>query len=260
MRGRRGAGVLLVACLALAGCASGQEGAAPSTTDAVPEPPVIVFAAASLQASFDELAAAFQEANPRYRIAPIRYDGSQALAAQILDGADADVIAFASEPSLAPVREAGLVDRSTVFASNTLRIAVAPGNPKGIATLEDLAAPGLGVVLCAPAVPCGAASQSLLADAGVAVHPVTEETNVAAVLRRVADGEADAGLVYATDVHDARGTVDQVVPANADRAVNRYPLAVARHASSPEGAGAFAAFVLSDAGQRILDEHGFGRP
>ncbi|WP_141898530.1 molybdate ABC transporter substrate-binding protein [Paramicrobacterium agarici] len=257
---RRVAAVLSAAAataLLLAGCANTTT---PEEDSATASSPLIIFAAASLQGSFDELAEEFETQHPEFAIAPIVYDGSQALATQIVDGADVDVVAFANEPSLAPVTDAGVVGESTIFATNTLQIAVAPGNPKGIDDLDDLADNDLAVVLCAPEVPCGMASHTLLDDAGVVVTPVSEETNVTSVVTRVTNGEADAGLVYATDVAAAGDDLEGITPANADAAVNRYPIAVSRSAPAPEAARAFVDFVLSDAGQKVLAAYGFGAP
>ncbi len=246
---------LVLSTATIAGCAG--SGSEPSASVAEP---LKVFAAASLQSAFDELAEKFIERNPEQPAPTIRYDGSQALATQILDGADVDVIAFASVPSLDPLLVAGVAQDSTVFASNTLQIAVAPGNPSGVEDLDDLADPALKVVLCAEEVPCGAAANALLDAARVDVTPVSEETSVTAVASRIANGEADAGLVYATDVQDSDGALEGMTPANADAAVNRYPIAVANKALSPKSAAAFVEFVLSQEGQAILAEHGFGAP
>ncbi len=241
--------LLLLAAITLTGCgSSGDDGE------------LSVFAAASLQASFDELAEAFAAAGPDRHVAPVVYDGSQALAQQIIDGADVDVIAFASQQSLTPVVEAGKSGPGNVFAVNTLEIAVAPGNPKHITGPADLARTDVSTVLCAPEVPCGSASQTLLKDAKALVTPVSEETSVTAVLTRVRNGEADAGLVYRTDVASAGGAVDGVTPANAAVAINRYPIAVANAARLPDEARAFVTFVQSPAGQAILRKHGFGAP
>lgn len=257
-RPRPAAALLAATALLLAGCAGDAE-SVPEETSATAEP-IVIFAAASLQASFDEIAAAFEDRHPEYPVAPIVYDGSQALATQIVDGADVDVIAFASESSLDPVTEAGLAEDPDIFATNTLEIAVAPGNPKGISELADLADPALSVVLCAPEVPCGSAALTLLEDAGVEVTPVSEETNVTSVVTRVANGEADAGLVYTTDVVAADGALEGIAPGNAAAAVNRYPVVVSENAPSPEAAQAFVAFVLSEEGREILAAHGFGAP
>lgn len=219
---------------------------------------ITIFAAASLQGSFDDLAKAFTDAEPGYQVAPIVYDGSQALAKQIVEGADVDVIAFANESSLEPVTEAGLSGPGDVFATNTLQIAVAPGNPKHITTLADLAKSDITTVLCAREVPCGSASQKLLAASDVSVTPVSQETNVTSVVTRVANGEADAGLVYATDVAASDGKLEGVTPPNAVDAVNRYPIAVPEDAPAPEAAKSFRDFVLSAAGQKVLRQYGFG--
>lgn len=261
-RTRRLAATLAAAsavALALAGC-SGTAGADSTDSTAEASAPLVVFAAASLQGSFDELAEAFEKKHPDYPVDPIVYDGSQALATQIVDGASVDVIAFANEPSFTPVADADAAGDPTIFATNTLQIAVAPGNPKGIHDLDDLANKDLSVVLCAPEVPCGTASQTLLDDAGVDVTPVSEETNVTSVVTRVKNGEADAGLVYATDVAAASDGLEGVTPSNADVAVNRYPIAVGSNAASPTSAQAFVDFVLSDEGQKILETYGFGAP
>jgi len=250
--------LLLTGCSASSGSAATVSGA--SAGKASPGKPLIVFAAASLQGSFDALAKSFQKANPEYPVAPIRYDGSQALATQIVGGASVDVIAFADQQSLGPVTKAGLAGKDTSFASNTLRIAVPPGNPKGIRDLSDLTRPGLKVVICAPQVPCGTATQTLLSNAGVQLTPASEETNVTSVVTRVENGEADAGLVYATDVAASGGKLDGITPAGAGKVVNSYPIAVANKAPSPKAAHAFVSFVLSSAGQRILARFGFGKP
>ncbi|MGF6824466.1 molybdate transport system substrate-binding protein [Microbacterium sp. ZKA21] len=259
MRRLTGMGTIAAAlALLLTGCTGAL--AAPEATTGTPNEPVIVFAAASLQSAFDELADAFAADHPEFPVDAIRYDGSPALATQIIDGADVDVIAFANESSLVPVTDAGRSDEGEIFATNTLQIAVQPGNPKAIADLDDLDDPSLAVVLCAPEVPCGAAAHTLLDAADVSVTPASEETNVTSVVTRVANGEADAGLVYATDIAAAGGDLEGIVPTGADAVVNRYPIAIAEDAPSPAAAQAFVDFVLSDAGQEILAEHGFGAP
>lgn len=254
------AAAVAIMSLALTGCAASSADPSDDAASASQNEPLIIFAAASLQGAFDELAVAFTAAHPEYPEPTLQYDGSQALATQIIDGADVDVIAFASEESLVPVTAAGRADAGEIFASNTLQIAVAPGNPHGIEDLADLADPALSVVLCAPEVPCGAASATLLRNAGVEVTPVSEETNVTSVVTRVASGEADAGLVYATDVAASSGALEGITPAGADDVVNRYPLAIAADAPSPQAARDFVTFVLSAEGRQILDTFGFGAP
>jgi len=251
-------GLLLAGCSSTPSTTTSASTTSPTTT--ATSAPIVVFAAASLQSAFDELAADFEEKYPQYPVAPITYDGSQALATQIVDGADVDVIAFASTSNLEPVTEAGITDAGTVFATNTMQIAVAPGNPKKITDLADLADPDLAVVLCAVEVPCGAAAHTLLDDAGTTVKPVSEETSVSGVITRIENAEADAGLVYATDVAASAGKLEGITPSNASVAVNKYPIAVSTKAPSPEAAKAFVDYVLSDEGQALLAADGFGAP
>ncbi|MEX0153343.1 molybdate ABC transporter substrate-binding protein [Microbacterium sp. LMI1-1-1.1] len=215
---------------------------------------VEVYAAASLQRSFDEIAAAFEEDNPDVQVTAV-YDGSSTLATQIGEGAPADVFASADEKNMAKV--ADRAPDPQVFAGNTLVIVVPAGNPGAVDDLADLA--GVTTVLCAPEVPCGAASATLLSNAGVAVTPASAEQNVTAVLTKVAAGEADAGLVYATDVV-GRDDVEAIVPDGAADVVNRYPIAALADARNPDAAAAFVDFVLSARGQEILSAAGFRAP
>ncbi|MFV9426502.1 molybdate ABC transporter substrate-binding protein [Microbacterium sp. S1037] len=245
------AGVLAVAAL-LAACASPTP--QPAASGGQLGGTLEVYAAASLQRSFDEIATAFEAAHPGVTVSPV-YDGSSTLATQIGEGAPADVFASADEKNMSKV--AAQAPGPRIFAANTLVIAVPAGNPGGVETLEDLSR--VTTVLCAPEVPCGAASQTLLSNAGVTVSPASAEQNVTAVLTKVAAGEADAGLVYATDVV-GRDDVEAIVPDGADAVVNRYPIAALTDAPNPAAAAAFVAFVLSDDGQRILADAGFRAP
>ncbi|WP_228484736.1 molybdate ABC transporter substrate-binding protein [Microbacterium cremeum] len=218
-----------------------------------------IFAAASLRAAFDELATRFEQRHPSVDVLPVSYDGSATLATQLVEGAPADVFASADESTMERVVDAGLATEPRDFAANTLVIAVPRGNPGGVKTIEDLADPALTVVLCAPEVPCGAASVALLADNAVTVAPASLEQNVTAVLTKVAAGEADAGLVYATDVRGA-DAVAAVAAAGSERVVNRYPIAALEEASNPDAAAAFVAFVTSPDARAVLTELGFGAP
>jgi molybdate transport system substrate-binding protein len=240
------------AALLLTGCSGSP--AQSVTDDAVVRGTLSVYAAASLTASFDELAEAFTAEHPDVQISPV-YDGSSTLATQILEGAPADVFASADEANMAKASEV-MADPS-VFATNTLVIAVPAGNPAGVASLEDLA--DAVTVLCAPEVPCGAASASLLDAAGVTVDAASLEQNVTAVLTKVAAREADAGLVYVTDVA-GRDDVASIVPEGADEVVNRYEIAEVTDAANPGAAAAFVDFVLSAEGRAILEGYGFGAP
>ncbi|MGO3152376.1 MAG: molybdate ABC transporter substrate-binding protein [Galactobacter sp.] len=255
---RLGAATAILAAGALALTACG--GSDDAKDDAKGTTSITIFAAASLQGPLDDVAKDFEKSNSDFTVKPITYDGSQALATQAIDGADVDVLAFASEASLEPVTEAGLTDKGQIFATNTLELAVAPGNPKGLATWDDLTEKGVSVVVCAAEVPCGQATEKLTADAGVTLKPVSQETNVTSVVNRVAGGEADAGLVYATDVTAAGDKLEGVELPNADKAVNRYPVAVSADAENSEGGKAFVDYLLSDAGQKTLHDAGFGKP
>ncbi|MFJ4223836.1 molybdate ABC transporter substrate-binding protein [Microbacterium sp. NPDC089695] len=254
----RSAAVLVLAALALTGCSSPAAEPAPDETAATEASTLsgdlTVYAAASLQGAFDEIGAAFTEENPDVRFSGV-YDGSSTLVTQLQEGAPGDVFASADEKNMDKL--ADLAIDPTLFASNTLVIAVPAGNPGGVETLADLA--DVTTVLCAPEVPCGAASATLLSHAGLTVEAASLEQNVTAVLTKVAAGEADAGLVYATDVI-GRDDVEVIVPDGADDVVNHYPIAALDGAPNSDAAEAFVAFVLSDAGQKILADYGFGAP
>lgn len=246
--------VLLAAGALLAGCAAPAASSAPSASAVGLSGTVEVYAAASLQRSFDEVASAFETAHPGVTVSAV-YDGSSTLATQIGEGAPADVFASADEKNMAKV--AAEAPDPRIFAGNTLVIAVPTGNPGRVESLADLAR--VTTVLCAAEVPCGAASQTLLSNAGVTVTPASAEQNVTAVLTKVAAGEADAGLVYATDVV-GRTDVESIVPEGTDAVVNRYPIAALADAPNPAAAAAFVDFVLSADGQEILADAGFRAP
>ncbi|WP_249353620.1 molybdate ABC transporter substrate-binding protein [Microbacterium sp. 2FI] len=263
--------VLFVAAslaLALTGCAAA--GSASPDEQAMPGDPtatngaelsgeLTIWAAASLGAVFEELATGFEGRHPGVEVLPISYDGSSTLATQLIEGAPADVFASADEATMQRVVDAGIAASPRLFASNTLVIAVPAGNPGTVQAIEDLGSPELTVVLCAPAVPCGAASITLLADNGVSVTPASIEQNVTAVLAKVAAGEADAGLVYVTDVRN-RDDVEAIPAAGSEDVVGHYPIAALEDAADPEIAAAFVDFVLSEPAQALLASRGFGPP
>ena len=262
----RAAAVLAALVLGLAGCGTAVDrdpgGTPAETTAAEPElsGDLTVYAAASLKAAFDELATQFEQRHPSLHVQSITYDGSSTLATQLVGGASADVFASADEATMTEV--AGTRE-ATVFATNTLEIVVAPDNPLGISSLADLAevsSSGGKVVLCATGVPCGSAARTVLDGAGLALTPVSEEQNVKAVLTKVQTGDADAGLVYRTDVLAAGGTVAGVEFAEASTAVNAYPVAVLAGARDPDVAQAFVDLLLSDRGRAILEDQGFATP
>jgi molybdate transport system substrate-binding protein len=146
------------------------------------------------------------------------------------------------------------------FATNVLEIAVPPGNPAGIKTFQDLAKPGLNLVVCAPEVPCGAAAQQVAEKAGVTLKPVSEEQSVTDVLAKVTSGEADAGLVYVTDVKGAGSDVQGIPFPESAQVVNVYPIAPVKGTDQSDLAQEFVDMVLGDTGQQILKDAGFGQP
>ncbi|GAA2034871.1 molybdate ABC transporter substrate-binding protein [Agromyces tropicus] len=262
---RAGIAAVLAAVAAVAtGCAAN-----PTTTHAADAPgspastlepgAFTVFAAASLAHAFDELGDRFERAHPEVDVV-VNPGGSAALAQQVVAGAPADVLATAAEPPMEVVVRAGLADEPAVLATNTLELAVPPGNPGGVAGLDDLARADLRIALCDPTVPCGAAAATLLDGEGITPAPDTLEPDVTAVLTKVVLGEVDAGLVYVTDVRSAGDRVEGLdVPAAAS-VVNRYPIAAVADAPHPRAAAAFVAFVTGPTGREVLAGLGFGAP
>ncbi|RZS41033.1 molybdate transport system substrate-binding protein [Herbihabitans rhizosphaerae] len=235
--------------LAVAGC--GTSGGEQART-------VTVLAAASLTEPFGAIERAFEAANPGVDV-KISYQGSSALAQQIVNGAPADVFASADTENMDKVTGAGLADGTpTVFATNRLMIVVRPGNPKRITGLADLARADVTLVLCAPKVPCGAAARR--AAGTTPLRPASEEQDVKAVLNKVRAGEADAGLVYVTDVRSAGAAVRGVDFPESAGAINRYPIAAISRAPRAGLGRAFLAMVTSPAGRAELDRFGFGAP
>lgn len=221
---------------------------------------VTVFAAASLKKPFTEIADRFKTDNPGTDV-ELSFAGSADLVSQLTQGAGADVFASADTKNMDKVAQAGLLDGNPVnFATNTLTIAVAPGNPKKITSLKDLTRPDLAVVVCAPQVPCGAATQKVEQAAAVRLTPVSEESQVTDVLNKVETGQADAGLVYVTDVLAAGDRVTGVAFPESAAAVNTYPIATLKQAKTPEVARKFIELVTGEAGQKILSADGFAKP
>jgi len=224
-----------------------------------------VHAAASLSSTFTELGEQFatERAADGERVeVDFNFAGSSDLVAQVDQGAPADVLATADEATMARVDADQLAGEPQVFAANTLTLVVPPDNPADVTGLSDLARDDLSLVVCAPEVPCGAAAVRVTEGAGIELAPVSEEHNVTDVLGKVRSGEADAGLVYVTDAvaaGDAVRTID--VPEAAD-VVNLYPIAPLAHGDDEQRtlAADFVAFVLGEAGQRVLVEAGFARP
>ena len=249
-------------CLSLVAC-GGDGGAVGMSPDGTAPPAsrdpaateLTVFAAASLTESFTELGAAYEVVHPG---ADVRFSfaGSQALVAQIGQGAPADVLATADQGSIEGV--AGELEQpAQVFAQNQLAIVTEPGNPLGIRTLADLAPASTTVVLASATVPVGKAARRAIDKAGVSVRPVSEELDVKAVLSKVRLVEADAGIVYVTDLAAAWDTVAGTPLPGVS---NAYPIGVLDKAEHDPAADAFLAFVLSPEGQAVLRTYGFLPP
>lgn len=217
-----------------------------------------VLAAASLTDAFPDVASAFEHAHPGVDV-DLTFDGSARLATQVVEGVPADVFASADEANLRTVADAGdTTGTPTVFATNRLVIAVPAGNPAGVEGLGDLQSMRR-LVLCQPQVPCGAYTAQAFARAGLPVPAAAEEASVRGVLTKVQLGEADAGLVYATDVADAPG-VEGVELGPGEQVDAAYPASVLRDAPNAAAARAFVAFLTGPEARRILRAAGFGLP
>jgi molybdate transport system substrate-binding protein len=218
-----------------------------------------VLAAASLTEPFTELADRFESGHPDAEVR-LAFDSSATLAEQVVQGAPADVLATADEPTMAVAVDAGATDGDPeVFATNRLVLVAPADNPAGIESLADLDG-DVDYVVCVASAPCGALARDLLADAAVTASPASEEVDVKAVLSKVQLDEADAGLVYASDAVAAGASVSQVEPPADGTAATSYPIARVAEASEPDLAAAWVDLVTSPAGQDALAAAGFGPP
>ncbi|MDO0931439.1 molybdate ABC transporter substrate-binding protein [Streptomyces sp. DG2A-72] len=257
-----GAGAALL--LALTACSSSSDSAADSDPSSSGSPKlsgtVTVFAAASLKESFTALGKEFEKEHPGTKVT-FSFGGSDSLAASITGGAPADVFAAASARTMAIVTDAKAADGTpSTFVRNELEIATLPGNPDKIASLKDLTKSGLKVVLCDKTVPCGAAAEKALQAGDLKLTPVSYEQDVKSALTKVELKEADAAVVYKTDVKSAGGKVEGVDFPESAEAINDYPITLLKDAPNPEAAKAFMELVKSAAGQQVLTEAGFLKP
>jgi molybdate transport system substrate-binding protein len=220
---------------------------------------VTVLAAASLTDAFGDIEADFEEANPNADV-ETSYGGSSALRDQILSGQPVDVFASASGSVMDEVVEAGANDgEPQQFVTNKLEIVVPAGNPAGVEGLEDFGDDDLLIGLCAEEVPCGDFGRQALENAGVEPAPDTNEPDVRSLLDKVSSGELDAGLVYTTDVLSAGDEVEGIEVPDDVNVVAKYPIVALAEAPNAAGAAAFVDYVLSDDGQAVLEDYGFGR-
>jgi molybdate transport system substrate-binding protein len=257
VRARVLAALVLTVTAALSNACSGNAppGASPSALNGT----ITVFAASSLNAAFTTMGADFQKLHPGTMVT-FSFAGSSGLAAQIQQGAIGDVFASADQSNMKKLVDAGLTAESpTVFARNVLEIVVGKGNPKHISSPADLARSGVVVVLCAPAVPCGRYAAQALQKAGVSVKPASQEADVKAVVSKVALGEADAGIVYVTDVRAAGAGVEGVAIPPSLNVVADYPIVVLKDSQNSALAKAFVGYALGD-GRPTLARYGFTSP
>jgi molybdate transport system substrate-binding protein len=254
MRGR----VLLVVIAVFAAACGGTAGSASTSPSSASLSGYInVFAAASLTASFNAIGIAFHKANPGVGV-NLNFAGTPTLVTQIEQGAPADVFASADTANMTKLTTDGFTSGdSKVFARNQLEIVVAPGNPKGISGLADLAKPGVIYITEGPTVPAGKYSLQALATAGVKVTPKSLETSVSGVISKIELGEADAGIVYTTDVAAAGSKVQGVQIPAADNVIATYPIVSVKGTKYPDVAAAFIDYLVSTTGQSMLATFGF---
>jgi molybdate transport system substrate-binding protein len=250
------AALLAVSAIALAACGDGDDDSGGSS-GGTSSGEIKVFAAASLTAAFTKIGEQFTAANGGTKVT-FNFAGSQALATQIQQSAPADVFASADLANMDKVKD--LVGTPQNFASNQLQIVVEKGNPKGVEGLDDLANADLKVVLAAPEVPAGKYAAEALGKAGVTVKPVSAEDNVKAVVTKVSLGEADAGIVYVTDVTAGGDKVEGVDIPEQLNVRATYPIATVKASQARDQAQAFMDLALSAEGQQVLKEHGFLPP
>jgi molybdate transport system substrate-binding protein len=251
-------GLALAACGG-SGSGSGSGSGDQSSSAQAPARTLTVSAAASLTEVYQSLGQQFQAANPGVTV-KFNFGGSDQLAQQIVQGAPADVLATASPTTMQTAVAAGKIQGDPlIYATNKLQIAVAPNNPKQIASLADLNKPGVTSVVCAPAVPCGAAATAAEKAANVTLKPASEEQDVKGVLTRVETGNADGGLVYVTDVKSAAGKVAGVdFPQSSAKGVTQsYPIGVVTGSADPQLAQSWVSFVTGPQGKAALTQAGF---
>ena len=239
------------------GAAAGAASASGSGASQKATGKVTVLAAASLQKAFEEIEKTVEKDNPGLDVT-FDFQGSQDLVSSLAGGNSADVLATANNSTMKTAAEQKLVGDQTEFATNVLTLIVPKGNPKKITGL-DSSLDGANLVICAPEVPCGEATQKLSSALGVTLNPASEEQKVTDVRGKVESGEADAGIVYTTDAAAAKDKADKIdIPDGG--VVNHYPIAPTAKPENPAGAQVFIDAVTGKAGQEILAKHGFGKP
>lgn len=246
-------GLLLVAC---GGVSSSQTSPSPSAS-AKPSGTLTVLAAASLTGAFGKIGTQLHAQDPGLDV-KFSFAGSPTLVTQIQQGAPADVFASADQPNMQKVVNAGLNGQPpAIFAHNKLEVVVQAGNPKHVKAVSDLANPAIKVDECAPAVPCGSYATTVFGKAGIKVTPVSLEQDVKTVLTKVGLGEADAGVVYVTDVKAGGTTVEGVqIPDNLNVTAD-YPMVELKSTQNAAAAKTFIDYVKGPEGQKVLKGYGF---
>jgi molybdate transport system substrate-binding protein len=237
---------VLALLLPLAACGADDDGSDQLT----------VLAAASLTDVFEELGTTFEDEHDVD--VTFSFGSSTGLAEQVADGAPGDVLATADQTSMQAAEDAGVTGAVEEFATNVLVIVTPPDNPAGIESLADLA--DAAWVRCADEAACGRVALGVLEDNGITAEPASLEEDVRATLDKVASGEADAGLVYATDAVAAGDSVATIEIPGAERRLTSYFVTTLEQSEDAELAQQWVELVLSDQGQRVLEEAGFGAP
>ena len=249
-----------LAAVAAAGCSSSSSSSAPSSSSSAPATGTItVFAAASLTGAFTQLGKQFEAAHKGDTV-KFSFGPSSGLEAQITSGAPADVFASASPKTMQDVVSAGGASSPQDFAKNIMEVAVPPGNPAKVTSVNDLAEKSVKVALCQPQVPCGEVAAGVFKNAGITVKPVTLQPDVKSVLTQVETDNVDAGMVYVTDVLAAGSKVKGVPIPAGENVSTLYPIATISSSAHKSIAQAFVAYVLSPAGQQVLSAAGFEKP
>jgi len=246
------AAVALVLAGGAVACGSSDD--VPSTKERT----LTVLAASSLTGTFTDLGEQFEAAHPGVRVKLV-FDSSATLAQQAVERAPGDVLATADQQTMDQAETGGGIDgQPAQFATNVVMLAVPKDNPAKISTLADLDKAGVDYLTCVPTAPCGAAAETLLQQDHVERKPVSQEVDVKSVLTKVEAGEADAGLVYQTDVTGSDGKVTGVTVPGAAESPNTYWVATTTNAKDAELAADWVAFLTGTEGQAVLKAAGFG--
>jgi molybdate transport system substrate-binding protein len=256
-----GAGALLpsgITAIALAACGATSTSGRSASADPL-NGSITVFAASSLTSAFNTAEKGLELDHPGFT-AQYSYGSSQTLVSQLINGAPADVIATANTSTMQQLVAKGLVDTPQAFCKNKLEIIVAPGNPKGIKTLADLAAQGLLVVLAAPGVPVGDYATKALKAANVTLTPKSQQLDDALLVEQVESGNADAALVFVTDVVAAGDKVTGIPIPDAQNVIGTYEVAVLKASANQGAAQAFVTSAVSGDVQTQLLADGFLKP